>query len=184
MTKKKTEREGVFAREYVKDLNGTRAAIAAGYSPKTARSAASRLLTKDNIKTLIAELTKTKADKLDVSAERVLRELAFMAFANMKDYIGVQQDGMAYVDLSKLTRDQAAAIQEITTEEFTLPESEYEEARTVTKVKFKLSDKRGSLELLGKYLKLFNDRTELTGPGGSPLEMTVNVIAGRAPAEN
>jgi phage terminase small subunit len=33
-----------FAREYLLDLNGTRAAIAAGYSAKTAAAAASRLL--------------------------------------------------------------------------------------------------------------------------------------------
>ncbi len=183
MTNKTSSRVEVFAREYVQDLNGARAAIAAGYAVKSAKVTASRLLTKANVKALVAELLKKKADKLDLSADKVLRELALMAFANMQDYIGVQQNGTAYVDLSKLTREQAAAIQEITTEEFTVGETEEEEARVVTKVKFKLSDKRGSLELLGKYLKLFNDRTELTGPGGSPLEMTVNVIAGRAPAE-
>jgi len=92
-------------------LNGARAAIAAGYSEKTARAAASRLLTKSNVQELIEKLTAARAQRLDISADRVLWELAKMAFANMLDYVTVQ-NGDAYIDLSKLTRDQAAAIQE------------------------------------------------------------------------
>ncbi len=55
---RRISRHEIFAREYVKDLNGTRAAIAAGYSRKTARVTASQLLTKPNIQKLLAELTK------------------------------------------------------------------------------------------------------------------------------
>jgi len=102
----------------------------------------------------------------------VLRELSLMGFSNMLDYVTPQKDGYAYVDLSKLTRDQAAAIQEITTESFVSDsedDEEEESGKVITKVKFKLADKRGSLELLGKHLKLFADRTELSGPGGGPI---------------
>jgi len=112
MSPQKTNaRWNIFVREYLIDLNGARAAIAAGYSEKTARAAASRLLTKSNVQELIEKLTAARAQRLDISADRVLWELAKMAFANMLDYVTVQ-NGDAYIDLSKLTRDQAAAIQE------------------------------------------------------------------------
>jgi hypothetical protein len=81
-----------------------------------------------------------------------------MGFSNMMDYISVQ-DGDAYVDLSKLTREQAAAIQEITVEEYT--EGRGKDKRDIRKTRFKLTDKRGSLELLGRYLKLFSDKVQM-----------------------
>ena len=177
--KKKDLRYERFAHEYVIDLNGEQAAIRAGYSAKTARVKASQLLTKVDVQTIIADLSKKQAAKLDLTAEKVLRELMLMGFSNMKDYVSIQQDGFAYVDLSKLTREQAAAIQEITTDSYVADSEDdegEEQGRIVTKVKFKLADKRGSLELLGKYLKLFIDRTEVTGAEGKPMEMIVRHV--------
>lgn len=77
---KRDQRYERFCKEYVIDLNGTRAAIAAGYSKKTARSKASQLLTKGNIKARIAELQKDTAKKLDLTAEIVLAELKKIGF--------------------------------------------------------------------------------------------------------
>ena len=54
--KKKDFREQLFAREYLLDLNGTRAAIAAGYSAKTASQAASRMLRNVKVRALLKEL--------------------------------------------------------------------------------------------------------------------------------
>jgi phage terminase small subunit len=158
-TLKAEARREIFVREYLKDLNATRAAIAAGYSEKTARKQASRLLTNVDTQKRIEELTAKKVEKLDITVERVLGELAKLAFSNMLDYMNTQEDGSAHVDLSKLTREQAAAIQEVTVDEYT--EGGGENARNVKRTKFKLADKRGSLELLGKYLKLFTDRQEI-----------------------
>ncbi len=166
-TTKAEARREIFIREYLKDLNATRAAIAAGYSEKTAEAAASRLLRNVKVKRRIEELMAQKVEKLDITVERVLGELGRLAFCNMHDYIVVQEDGTAYTDLSKLTRDQAAAISEVNTEEYV--EGKDENARTIRKVKLKLVDKRGSLELLGKYLKLFTD-----GDASNPI--TVKII--------
>jgi len=132
-------RHEVFAQEYVKDLNGTRAVIAAGYAKKTAKVTASKLLTKANVRTLLAKLTKKHADKLDLDAERVLTELSKRAFSNFLDYVRITEDGDAVVDLSKLTRDQAAAIHEITVFEYM--EGKGKSARRVKRTKFKLADK-------------------------------------------
>ena len=77
---KRDQRYERFCKEYVIDLNGTRAAIAAGYSKKTARSKASQLLTKVNIKARIAELQNDTGKKLDLTAEIVLAELKKIGF--------------------------------------------------------------------------------------------------------
>lgn len=156
--KKSELRYEIFAREYVLDLNGTRAVIAAGYSPKGADSKASQLLGNVRVQKLIAELVEKRAKRLDLTADKVLEELSRMGFSNMLDYVKTQPDGSAYIDLSELTREQAAAIQEITVDEYT--EGSGDQARPVKRTRFKLSDKRGSLELLGRYLKLFGDKAD------------------------
>jgi phage terminase small subunit len=158
-----TPKQKLFIKEYLVDLNATRAAIAAGYSEKGADVAGARLLGNVRVKEQIEQALTKVCAKLDITVEKVLGELAKLGFSNMQDYIVVTEEGFAYADLSKLTRDQAAAIQEITTDSYTERTGEGDEIRVVKKCKFKLGDKRGSLELLGRYLKLFTDKVEVSG---------------------
>jgi phage terminase small subunit len=103
-----------------------------------------------------------------------------MGFANMQDYIVInKKTGSASLDFSKLTPNQAAAIQELTTEEFV--ERTTGKPRTVRRTRFKLADKRGALELLGKHKKLFTDKVEntLQNPDGTaiaPPVLNVNFV--------
>lgn len=69
-----------FAREYVIDNNATQAAIRAGYSEKTAGSQGFDLLKKPEIAERIGELTKRTLQQADITAERVMLELARLAF--------------------------------------------------------------------------------------------------------
>jgi phage terminase small subunit len=172
-------RQEIFIREYLKDLNATRAAIAVGYSEKTARAAASRLLTNVDIKKRVEEALAKKTDKLDITIERVLGELSKLAFSNMLDYMNTQEDGSAYTDLSKLTREQAAAIQEVTVDEYT--EGRGENSRNVKRTRVKLADKRGSLELLGKYLKLFTDKQEISGDANNAIRVEIIHVGSKNP---
>ena len=102
-----------------------------------------------------------RGHRFDITAERVLGELAKLAFANPADYFTVQADGTAYVDLSTLTRAQAAAIAEIVVDEYV--EGKGEDTRNVKRVKIKLVDKGVNLERLGRHLKLFTDKVEVSG---------------------
>ena len=104
-----TPKQDAFVREYLIDLNATQAAIRAGYSVRTAEQAGSRLLSDVKISVAHKEAMDARAARVELSADRVLRELMLMGFANMLDYLTPHEDGTASVDLSKLTRDQAAA---------------------------------------------------------------------------
>jgi len=68
------DKQRTFCKEYMKDLNGTQAAIRAGYSEKTAKQIANQLLSKLDLKEYIAELKKERAEACEVDAEWVLRE--------------------------------------------------------------------------------------------------------------
>ncbi len=163
-----TARERRFVEEYLVDLNGTQAAIRAGYSAKTAKVQASRLLTKANVRAAITAAKQDRAERTQVTQDQVLAELKKLGFANMADYIEVQSDGTAAIDLSKLDRDQAAAITEVVVDEYT--EGRGDDARQVKRIRFKLADKRGALVDMGKHLGMFTDRVEHTGKDGGPIE--------------
>jgi phage terminase small subunit len=159
---KRANRLEIFAREYVIDLNATRAAIAAGYSESTAGAQGCRLLKKSKTRKLIDSLISKRATKLEIAAERIDEEVAKLAFSNMFDYMEISEDGKPTgLDLSKLTRDQAAAIQEIT--EDTTGGAGDGERRLILRTKFKLSDKTKNLELLYRRKGLLQDKLAVTG---------------------
>ena len=162
---KLTARQQAFVREYLVDLNATKAAIRAGYSKRTARQQTARLMATPGIVAAIAESQAERFERLELTADMVLREISAIGFSNMLDYIVVGQNGEARVDLSRLTREQAAAIGEITVEEFTERTGEDEDGRSifenVKRTKFKLANKLGALVDLGKHLKLFNDSLDV-----------------------
>ena len=173
-----TAKQARFVDEYMVDLNATQAAIRAGYSAKTAADIGRQLLRKTPVAGAIAERQRAVSERTGVTAERVIEELAKIGFANMKDYMRVGVDGDPYLDFSALTRDQAAALSEVTVEDF--KDGRGEDARDVRRVKFKLHDKRAALVDLGKHLGLFKDKVELTGPNGDPLRVLFEQISGTA----
>lgn len=140
-----------FCEEYLKDLNGTQAAIRAGYSAKTANEQASRLLANVNVQSYLSELKKSLSDKNEGLAQQVIDELRKMAFCNIQDYIA---EGNEIKDLTKITREKAAAVESIkkTTTEFGGGE---DSATTKTSIQFKLYDKLSALEKIGRHLGIF-----------------------------
>lgn len=153
-------RQQRFIHEYMVDFNATAAAIRAGYSPQAASTQATRLMSEPFIQVEIQRLQAQHASKCAVTAERVIAEFAKLGFANMLDYMKVGPDGDPVLDFSKLTRDQGAALTEVTVEDFV--DGRGDDARDVKRVRFKLADKIGALTSLARHLGLFVDKTEIT----------------------
>ena len=147
-----------FLKEYLKHGNATRAALSAGYAEASAHSQGHDLLKHPEIKGAIEKAFK----KLEISAETVLAELAKLAFSNMGDFVAPNVDGTQLVpDFSELTRDQMAAIQEIRVDESAGGAGDGKRER-IQRTTFKLADKGLNLERLGRHLKLFTDKIEVT----------------------
>lgn len=164
-----TPKQKAFIEEYLVDLNATQAAIRAGYAKKTADVTGPRLLGNVRVAAAIAKRQQERSERVQITQDAVLSELMKLGFSNMMDYMTVKQDGTAYVDLSKLTREQAAAIQEITVDEYI--EGRGDDAHLVKKVKVKLADKKSSLELLGKHLGMFADRLKADVDGSLTIKV-------------
>ncbi|MFG1462274.1 terminase small subunit [Xanthobacter sp. DSM 24535] len=165
-----TDKQARFVDEYMVDLNATQAAIRAGYSAKTAADIGRQLLRKTPVAVAISEHQRAISERTGVTAERVIEELAKIGFANMMDYMRSSPQGDPYLDFSNLTREQAAALAEVTVEDF--KDGRGDDARDVRRVKFKLHDKRAALVDLGKHLGLFKERIEHTGKDGGPIEVS------------
>lgn len=78
---KLTAKQERFCTEYIIDLNATQAAIRAGYSVKTANRIASENLSKPDIQRKIQELQQERAERTEITQDRVLKELAGIGFA-------------------------------------------------------------------------------------------------------
>ncbi|RJO61066.1 MAG: terminase small subunit [Dehalococcoidia bacterium] len=145
-----TPQQRLFVHEYLIDLNGKQAAIRAGYSGRSAEVTASRLLRKAKVQALIQKALEKRTTKLDITADKVLQEIAKLGFSNMKDFAEWSSGGIKLKDSTELTPEQMACVAEL--------------SETTTQfggtVRFKLHDKLGALDRLGRHLKLFTDVSE------------------------
>ena len=81
-----TPKQQRFCDEYLIDLNATQAAIRAGYSEKTAYRTGADNLRKPQIEEYIAKRQKELSRSTEITQERVIKELALIAFSNNADY--------------------------------------------------------------------------------------------------
>lgn len=154
-----TPKQKRFCREYVIDFNGTQAAIRAGYSEHSAFVIASQLLRLLKVQKAVAELTAKQAAKQEITAERVLAELARLAFHDPRKFFNA--DG-SLKDITALDDETAMAVAGMDVyEEF---EGRGKDRASVGQTKkLKLADKGQNLERLGRYLKLFTDNVNHSG---------------------
>ena len=82
-----TDKQKRFVAEYVREPNGTQAAIRAGYAPAGAASQACRLLREPEIREALKGIVEVYGG---VEPEEVLRELRTVAFARASDENGAQ----------------------------------------------------------------------------------------------
>lgn len=141
------DKQRLFCQEYLIDLNATQAAIRAGYSEKTAKDIGCENLAKPNIQEFIQELMAKRSEKTEITAERVLNELAKIGFSNIQDYI---KEGYTLDEICKLEKDKASAIESVKIKQ---THGDYPS----TEVSFKLHDKLAALEKIAKHIGFFSE---------------------------
>ena len=148
---KLTEKQRRFVDEYLIDLNATQAAIRAGYSVKTAKDIGCQNLAKLNIQQAISEKMAERSKRTGVNQDRIVMELAKIAFVNAADVI----DSDDATIKAGATADDTAAIQSVKVKVIPTKEGEGVERE------IRLNDKLKALELLGKHLGMWNDKLDV-----------------------
>ena len=145
-----TPKQRKFVAEYLVDLNATRAAIRAGYSAKTADRIGPELLGKTCVREAVEAAQKRREKRTEITQDRVLNELARVAFGNSRAVMSWGPGGLVLRDSAELTEDEAALVSEV--------------RETTTKdggsMALKTHDKMKALELLGKHLGMFDKKQE------------------------
>lgn len=149
-----SDRQRLFCREYLKDFNATQAATRAGYSKKSARIQGCQLLTNPNIQTELARLATEIVKKNDITPDKVVNELARLAFLDPADFFDDDQNLLSIKDMPEHARRAIAGIE---IDAVKMKNSVGEEKITTRTSKVKITRKEKALELLGRYLKLFED---------------------------
>lgn len=174
--KELNDRQLQFCKEYIIDFNATRAAIRAGYSEKTARSQGQRLLTDVDIQRQIEKEKEQRQARAEITADKVLQQLWRMAFADIREMVEWDEEETYETD-----EDTGEQIKVIRPSLRIKPMSDVdgtiitEIQQTKDGIKFKRADNQKALELLGKHLKLFVDKAEISGADGEPLQVFFNI---------
>lgn len=149
--KRVTLRQKRYVEEYFIDYNQKAAAIRAGYSPHSASDIAYELMQNPDIQEMIQLRESQLSARIGISQERIKRELAALAFGNMRNFVNIEDGEVSFKNMEDISEFDSAAIQEV----------------TVTKTKdgsitrFKIAEKKGPLELLGKIEKMFTEQLEV-----------------------
>lgn len=150
--KKLTDKEKLFIIEYLVDFNATQAAIAAGYSKKTAKQAAARLLSF----VYIQDAIKIEVDKIlsnsRALALKVVRECEKIAFGKISDILEFDDNGV----ILKSSKD----IDTSTIESVSFDEN-YTQTGVSRKKRVKQYSKEKALEILAKYTTLYTDAPQI-----------------------
>lgn len=168
-----TPKEQIFVREFIAHGNGTRAAVAAGYSAATASVTGSKLLRKPKVAAELANLRQKLLSKLEISAARVLEGLAELAFFDPRKMFNLDGSMKKITDMDDAT---VHALSGMDVEKLFkhFGKGQAEEVGTITKVR--LADRGLNLERLGRHFKLFTDKIEVNDADG----IIARLRAGRA----
>lgn len=168
---KLTDKQELFAREYLKDLNATQAAIRAGYSEKTAKEAGYENLTKPHVLELVAELKAQRIEQTGIDAAYVLRRLVEIDEMDVLDILLANGELKPIAQWPKVWRTTLSGMD--------VTEMAGDAAGLLKKIKW--PDKVKNLELLGKHVTVqaFKDnvKNELVGPNGLPLAAPTFVVS-------
>lgn len=158
-----TDKQARFVEEYLIDLNATQAAIRAGYSPKRADEYGRQLLEKSGVSEAVQARREKLEKKSELKAERVLNEIARIAFSDLRKAFD-ERGGLK--DIKDLDDDTAAAVASVEV----IEERDKEGNLIGFTKKLKLWDKNKAIDNACKHLGLTREKLELTGKDGGPIK--------------
>lgn len=150
-------RQQRFVDEYLVDLNATQASIRAGYSKKGATVRGAELLANRKVAEAISAAKASRAERVQITQDRVLQELARIAFFDPRKLF--RADGSP-LEITELDGETAAVLAglDIVVERTDEGRDGYSSVR-----KYKLTNKLGALEAAMRHLGMFKDSLELKG---------------------
>lgn len=159
-----TSKQQRFVEEYPTDCNPEAAAIRAGFSKASARQTGQRLMRLPAVQAALLQYEMEQQQSHAVTRERVLQELAGMAFANGSDFCRIEDGVVLTADVAALPAEKRAAIQTI------------REGKNGPEIV--AYDKLKALELLGKHLGLFDGTQQCREREGTNLLDAIRAAAG------
>lgn len=169
-----TKKQKIFADEYLIDLNATRAYKAAYPKVKkdeSARVNGSKLLTNTNVAEYIQKRMDDRTQRTEITQDKVLRELAKLGFFDARKLFA---DNGQPIGIKDLDDDTAACIVGIKVKEIYDKDGKFEGYEK----EYKLADKKGSLELIGRHLGIFRDKVELAVDTSEKLDDILSQMGG------
>lgn len=147
-----TDQQRLFADQYLLLNNGTKAAIAAGYSERSARSQASQLLAQEDIEAYIEAQRSLAMTKTGITVQKVLTEYARIAFFDIKEVYAVDGE---MLNIHQMDEDTRRAIGSIKSSEEWGKDEDGKFVITGTIKEVKPNDKIRALDSISKHLGLF-----------------------------
>lgn len=165
-----TEQVKRFADRYFETLNGTQSAIYAGFAVNSARQQASQMLASEEVENYLSILRESLAEKTGISQQKVLQEIAKIAFADIRNYYTGDDRLKAVTDLDD---NEAAALASVKTYE------EYSQSEVIgINKEIKMYSKLDGLEKLARHLGLYEK--DNSQKGGEVKELKIEIVRPKA----
>lgn len=176
------EKQQRFVDEYLVDLNATQAAIRAGYSSNRASEIGYQLLHKTTVAAAVARAQAERSRRTGIIADRVLRELARVAFLDPAKVINMDTAEV----LPDVTEDDRAVISGVKVKY--IPHKDYDDdgepvIETAIEREVKFADKLKALDMLAKHLGMYDKDTGTGEPGQTGVIMLPDVPPIEAPTD-
>lgn len=150
-----TDKQQSFIDEYLKNRNATAAAIAAGYSPKTAHAIGWQNLRKPEI----AEAIKIRVTESAMSADEVLERLAKQARADIGVFLAIGESGVD-IDLTYAIDHNLTDLIKKITHKKTIRTDKDDSTIEEILTQIELHDAHAALVDIGRHHALFTDKVE------------------------
>lgn len=169
---KLTDKQQRFVDEYLIDLNATQAAIRAGYKTRTSQQASEigcQLLKKSQVSEAISQKMAARSRRTGVNQDRVVLELAKIAFVNISDLV----DTDTATILPTARKEDLACIESVKYKQMPTKSGDMGVEREV-----KIASKLKALELLGKHLGMWSDKFNVTVEKSEKLDDIIAQLGG------